>query len=190
LENKTVPPLPISRPAIAQKINLLFSGTIATSTGIFEAINLTEQLHQNDDRIHLTIVGYCALPSTREKVREAVKGKPWISLKGLEQLVPHQEVLSEIRTADFGIIYYPPSPHTEGSIPTKVYEYMSYRLPILTWQNQSFSLWVIQTKAGLLADDPEGLLPAMINTDFYPDPIDGLLWEAEKFRVLVDRLLS
>lgn len=190
LENKTVLPPPISRPPIAQKIKLIFSGTIATSTGVFEVISLADQLHQKDERIHFTIMGYCALPATREKVTKAIEGKPWISLKGLEHLVPHQEVLAEIRAADFGVIYYPPSPHTEGSIPTKVYEYMAYQLPILTWQNQGFSQWVIQNKAGLLADDPESLLPAMLNTDFYPDPIDGLLWEAEKFRGLVERLLS
>lgn len=190
LENKTVPPKTISRPSIYQNINLLFSGTIATSTGIFEAINLTEQLHLNDDRIHLTIVGYCALPSTREIVREAVKGKPWITLKGLSHLVPHQEVLTEINKANFGIIYYPPSPHTEGSIPTKVYEYMAYQLPILTWPNQGFSRWIIQNKAGLLVDDSEGLLPSMLSSKFYPNPIEGLEWEADKFRRLVDRFLS
>ncbi|MEP2669783.1 MAG: glycosyltransferase [Cyclobacteriaceae bacterium] len=190
LENKTMPPKSISRPAIAEKIKLLFSGTIATSTGIFEAITLADQLHQKDDRIHLTVVGYCALPSTREKVKEAIEGKPWITLKGLNHLVPHQEVLAEICQANFGVIYYPPSPHTEGSVPTKVYEYMAYQLPILTWQNQGFSQWVIQNKAGILVDDPEGLLPSILGKKFYPHPIEGLEWEAEKFRRLVDSFLS
>jgi len=190
LENKTVPPKAISRPSISKKINLLFSGTIAESTGIFEAITLAEKLHQKDNRIHLTIIGYCALTSTREKVTEAISGKPWVTLKGLNHLVPHQEVLAEIITANFGIIYYPPSPHTEGSVPTKVYEYMAYQLPILTWQNQGFSQWVNLNKAGLVVDDPECSLPAMIGEKFYPHPIEGLEWEDEKFRRLVDRLLS
>ncbi|MEQ8361774.1 MAG: glycosyltransferase [Cyclobacteriaceae bacterium] len=190
LENKTVPPKAISRPSISGKINLLFSGTIASSTGIFEAIDLAEKLHQKDDRIHLTIIGYCALPSTREKVMEAIKNMSWITLKGLDHLVPHQEVLEEISKANFGIIYYPPSPHTEGSIPTKVYEYMAYQLPILTWQNQGFSQWVIQSKAGILVDNPEGLLPSTLSEKFYPHPIEGVEWEAEKFRRLVDRFLS
>ncbi|MFZ1807375.1 MAG: glycosyltransferase [Cyclobacteriaceae bacterium] len=190
LENKTVPQKSISRPSISEKINLLFSGTIATSTGIFEAISLAQKLRQLDDRVQLTIVGYCALPATREKIESAIKDKPWITVKGLDQLVPHQEVLAEFTEANFGIIYYPPSPHTSGSIPTKVYEYMAYQLPILTWQNQGFSPWVIQNKAGLLVDDPEGLLPSMLSDKFYPNPIEGLEWEADKFKGLITRLLD
>lgn len=191
LENKTILPKDTTRHSNPSQINLLFSGTIATSTGIFEAISLAQKLRQKDERIHLTIVGYCALPTTREKVTEAIKGKPWITLKGLNHLVPHQEVLAEIRKADFGIVYYPPSPHTSGSIPTKVYEYMAYQLPILTWKNQGYASLVIQNKAGLLAEGLEAdTSAAFFNPNFYPHPIEGLEWEAEKFEGLISRILA
>lgn len=191
LENKTILPKDLMSHSNPSQINLLFSGTIAISTGIFEAIALARELHQKDERVHLTIIGYCALPATRKKIAATIKDKSWITMNGLDQLVPHQQVLAEIRQADFGIIYYPASPHTSGSIPTKVYEYMAYQLPILTWQNQGYATWAIQNKAGIMVDK-EGvdLLSEMRNHKFYPHPIEGLEWEAEKFKGLISRILA
>ncbi|GAB1446852.1 MAG: glycosyltransferase [Cyclobacteriaceae bacterium] len=191
LANKTVLPKGIIRHPNQLQINLLFSGTIASSTGIFEAIALAQKLHRVDGRVRLRIVGYCAIPAIREKVTDILKDKPWVSLIGFNNLVPHAEILIEIRQAHFGIIYYPPSPHTAGSIPTKLYEYMAYQLPMLTWQNQGFAPWVIQNQAGLVVDvHGDNLLEEMINKNFYPHPIEGLEWETEKFRRLIAQLLG
>ena len=191
LENKALPQHGFARAPADAPTNLLFSGTIAASTGIFQAIELAQQLHQADARVRLSIVGYCALPHVREKVAEAVAGKPWISLKGFNHLVPHREIMEEIRHADFGIVYYPPSPHTSGAVPTKLYEYMACQLPVLTWKNQSFAHWVTQNQAGLIVEGPVGFIwVGMMYKKFHPRPIDGLVWEGEKFRKLDARLLG
>ena len=191
LENKALPQHGFARAPADAPTNLLFSGTIAASTGIFQAIELAQQLHQADARVRLSIVGYCALPHVREKVAEAVAGKPWISLKGFNHLVPHREIMEEIRHADFGIVYYPPSPHTSGAVPTKLYEYMACQLPVLTWKNQSFAHWVTQNQAGLIVEGPVGFIwVGMMYKKFHPRPIDGLVWEGEKFRKLAARLLG
>lgn len=191
LENKMELPKGFNRHSNSTQINLLFSGTVAYSTGIFEAIALAQKLHRTDERVRLSIVGYCAIPAIREKVAKALRDKPWITLIGFYSLVPHKEILAEIRQADFGIIYYPPSPHTYRSMPTKLYEYMAYQLPVLTWQNQDFAAWVIQNQAGLTVDTLESnLLQEMRDKQFYPHPIEGLEWEAEKFRRLIAQLLG
>jgi len=76
-------------------------------------------------------------------------------------------------------------------MPTKLYEYMAYQLPVLTWQNQDFAAWVIQNQAGLTVDTLESnLLQEMRDKQFYPHPIEGLEWEAEKFRRLIAQLLG
>ena len=43
-------------------INLLYSGTIAESHGIFEAIDLVEMLNEIEKKFELTIIGHCANP--------------------------------------------------------------------------------------------------------------------------------
>ncbi len=112
-------------------IQLLFSGTLAESTGIYHAIHLCLALHQRDARITLTIIGYAALPEDRQRIRDAAKGHPYIRLMGVDQLVPHDQVTEQIQRSDFGILAYPPALHTMNSRPTKLYEYLSAGLPII-----------------------------------------------------------
>lgn len=151
LENKAIAGTSGSRQT-SPGFKLLFTGTIARSTGVFEAISLAESLHKINPAVTLTIVGYCALQKVREELRQATYNKPFIQLRGIDQLVPHTEIIQAINAADFGIISYPSSPHTYNAMPTKLFEYMAFKLPILTWQNQSFSNVVISNKAGLMAD--------------------------------------
>lgn len=189
LENKATPPLGL-RKAQSGTHKLLFTGTIAKSTGIFEAITLATTLHRVDSEIRLLIVGYCALSKVRNEILNRIKDKPFIQLKGFYQLVPHQEIIEEIRKADFGFMYYPPSPHTSGSVPTKLFEYMAHQLPIITWANQPYSQRVTQQHAGLLWDVPEQLLAKMKSQSFYPKPIEEVYWEGNKFADLIENLIQ
>ncbi len=187
LENKAAEGC--NRTATPGQLDLLFSGTIAHSTGVFKAISLAHSLHQLDNRVKLTIMGYCALDKTQAHLRSAVKDKPYIQLKGIDHLVPHQEIMEEISKANFGIIHYPYSPHTSGSLPTKLYEYMTCQLPIITWADQSFAPLIKQHKAGIIVNDEYGLILKATEKDFYPKPIDGLIWDGPKFARLVEKLL-
>jgi glycosyltransferase involved in cell wall biosynthesis len=170
-------------------IRLLFSGTISESTGVFEAIHLANVLHQQDQTVRLIIIGYCSLDSTLKAVRLAIQDKPFISLTGGDQLVPHQEIMHQIFNSDFGIIYYPPSPHTENRIPTKLYEYMSAELPLLL---QNYPPWVILCdpwQAVIPIDfhapiDAYALLKKMKQSSFYPIPPTDVDWSSEEKKLL------
>lgn len=187
LENKAVPP-EVGKKLSNEVHKLLFTGTISKSTGVFEAITLATALHKEDPDIRLLIAGYCALPSTRVEVLERIRDKPFIQLKGFYQLLPHREIMGEIVNADFGIMYYPPSPHTSGSVPTKLFEYMANQLPIITWANQPYTPRVLEQNAGLLWDVPAELLNKMKTQSFYPKtPID-VHWEIKKFNDLIEKL--
>jgi hypothetical protein len=136
-------------------------------------------------------VGYCALQNIREEILNMLKDKPFINLIGFDHPVPHPIIMEEISKADFGIIYYPPLPHTSGSVPTKLYEYLACQLPILTWQNQTFLDLVEQHQAGLVVTESyDLLLDKMYRTQFYPQPPENVFWEADKFRARIEKLLS
>ncbi len=179
-----------------QKIRLLFSGTISESTGVFQAIKLAMELHQKNSSVELTIIGFCALEKVREEVRAAVANLDFIHLVGIDKLVPHREILMAIASSDFGIIYYPTSPHTVNSIPTKLYEYLTYRLPILLQNHEPWIQLCSPYEAAIDIDfnhlDPEQILSKMVNGKFYTSTPHDVTWdtEAPKLLQVVSSLLA
>ncbi len=189
LENKSL--LPEGRPRMKSSgsIRLLFSGTISESTGVFHAIDLARALHQVDHSIELHLIGYCAIPATLKKIQNIIQDKPYIRLTGGDQLVPHEEIITQLYCSDFGIICYPSSPHTENKIPTKLYEYLSARLPIIM---QDYRPWVercILYQAALPVQfnsslDAAGLLNKMKQTEFYTTSPTDVTWSSEEKKLL------
>lgn len=189
LENKSLPQGVKPLPSYQTGIDLLFSGTIDISTGIFDAIALAKALYRASPDVRLRVVGYCALKNMRKKIQDECRDCDFISLIGFDHLVPHERIMEEIRTAHFGIIHYPGSPHTQHLKPTKLYEYMACQLPILTWADQHFAEDVVGRKAGLVVTSSAGLLlDKMKTTRFYPGPLEDIFWEDKKFLHLMQTL--
>lgn len=188
LENKMAVPDGFKRSTQGEKIRLLFSGTLAESTGVFEAINLAKKLHQVDSKTELTIIGFCGLPSTLSEIKKEIAGLPFITLIGGDRLVPHNKILVAIASTDFGIICYPPSHHIENRIPTKLYEYLACRLPILLQKQESWVEICKPYQAALEVDflniQPTELLDLMASTSFYISDPDNVTWASEEPRLL------
>jgi len=132
---------------------LLFTGTLAKSTGVFEAIKLSRELHAIDSRYSLSIIGYCALPDDLAEIKAEIKKSPFISLHGGDRLVPHHEILQATSHAGWGIVIYPPNPSTESSIPTKVYEYLALQLPMIIRHNPQSHEMVKKFDGGIILPD-------------------------------------
>ncbi len=188
LENKTFLPVGFKRTISSEKIKLLFSGTLADSTGIFEAIELAKKLHQIDARVELKIVGYCAIESTLESIQKSISEHPFITLIGGNELVPHTQILEAIASADFGIIAYPQSIHIENRIPTKLYEYLACHLPIIL---QDYKPWVAicnpyQAALTIRFHDyqPKEVLNQMSTITFYVSHPTDVTWESEEPKLL------
>lgn len=189
IENKAALPPTFIRKPNPQGLELIFTGTIARSTGVFDAIHLAKVLHEIDSKVGLTIIGFCALRTVREELLELVKNKPFIRLVGIENLVPHSQILEAIAQANFGIIYYPPSPHTNRSMPTKLFEYLAAGLPILTWPNQYYSGMVSEYHAGVIvSENIQSTLDEMRGDHFYPSPISGTSWEGGLLLNLLNKM--
>ena len=195
IENKVIRPATLALPA-RNKNAFLFSGTLAESTGVFIAIDLVERLHECDASITLTIVGYCAKPAELSKLVARVANKEFISIIGGSELVPHQTILQHIATASFGIISYPPNPSTSESTPTKLYEYLGYRLPILLIRNARWERICEQYNAACTFDAesiaPREILQTIQNQAFYSTSPEDVYWDSETVKVqsAISRLLS
>lgn len=170
-------------------IRILYSGTISKSYGIFNILPFIFRFHAHYPEIEFRIVGYCAHRPTLEKLKKMVLDKPFIKLIGGNELVPHQKVIEEIRTADFGIINYELNPAIKNCFPTRIYEYMANRLPILIQNYPTWSDFCLKYEAGIRVDfsttNFKSLIKQMKNNLFYSKRIPNeIYWEEDKEKLL------
>ena len=167
---------------------LLFSGTLSESTGVFKAIEIGVLLHQLDKRISLTLIGYCPQKKTLHNIRQAIAGMPFIQLIGGDELVPHYRITKEILSSGAGIIAYPYNPANHNSIPTKLYEYLAYRLPILLpYQGTWFTMCKPYNAAvlyGWNSINDRRILDALLRRQFYTSTPQDIFWDDEERKLL------
>ncbi|EJF08860.1 glycosyltransferase [Pontibacter sp. BAB1700] len=194
--NPIEPATPVSLPANGQ-LRLLYSGTIAEEYGIWEAIGLAKQLQAVRGNVKLTIIGYCASSHTLTKLREACQALPFVELIGGDKLVPHQAILQQIEKSHIGLLPYRPNASTFRCIPTKLYEYMVFGLPILIQENPLWKGIVEGNEAGISVDfiqiNIDELTRQLTTKAFYQSGIPAsIYWESEEVKLLhvINQLLA
>jgi glycosyltransferase involved in cell wall biosynthesis len=174
-------------------IHLVFSGTLADTTGVFSAVALAKNLHLQDARIRLTIIGFCPKESTYKKIKNEIRDVEFIELIGGNEIVSHNEIIKNIQECDFGIIAYPSNKATEGRIPTKLYEYLGCALPIVLINDPAW-IGLCEPYEACISVDFEKLhipsiLQAMNTKVFYTSPPRLVFWESKELINLMNRLL-
>jgi hypothetical protein len=196
IENKVIIPEGFLRQPKDETIELLFSGTIDESTGVYEAISLARRLHSYDDRYSLHIIGYCARKWALDHLNDMIAPFPFIRLTGGDTLQPHSKIMRAIGTASFGLVLYRPSPHINNRMPTKLYEYMACRLPILIRKDLWWCELVTKAHAGVAVDvenvEVGELDDALKSESFYPAAGRNLSYEFDRHGLVdvFDQLMS
>lgn len=190
LENKTIRP-PHIKPKLTsgETIRLLFSGTLDEATGVFVAIQLCKELHRLDHQIRLLLIGYCSTPHTLKKIKNAIDKTDFIELNGGDRLVPHEEILYAIQSSHAGIIAYLPNRVTQNSIPTKLFEYLGNRLPLLIVDHPPWTEKCKYYNAGITFDhqriDGPKILHELKTRKFYSnEELLDVYWESEEKKLL------
>lgn len=182
------PTTPVTIPANGP-LHMLYSGTIAEEYGIFEAIRFAEQLQQVYPATRLTIIGYCANAPTWSSILKATQDMEFVELIGGQQLVPHQQLLEQVRRSHIGLLPYRPNVSTFRCIPTKLYEYMANALPILVQENPLWQTRVEENGAGMSVDfsqpDTANLYALLRQKEFYTTGIPAdIYWETEENKLV------
>ncbi len=165
------------------RYRLLYTGTIAESYGIYEAVALAKALHGVDDRYTLTIIGYEARPGERKRLRELVADAPFIRLVGVDEPVPHAQIIRAIGEADLALAPYRSNRSFRDKIPTKFYEYIYHRIPFLIPHNALWEAFCHPFRAALAMDffhyTPFLLSYRLQNSAFYSAPVqyDDMLFD-------------
>ncbi|MDN5204642.1 glycosyltransferase [Fulvivirgaceae bacterium BMA10] len=175
--------------AADNKIRLVYTGTISEHYGIFNAIRLTKILHQLDSRIELHIIGYCAKSSVLRQIKARLRDIDYIELSGGDHLVPHSDILQAVLNADFGLVPYEPNISTKNRFPTKIFEYLAYKLPMIIHHNPAWVDYGKQYNACISIDYHhiygQEVFQKMLQTEFYQavSPND-IHWESEEKKLL------
>ncbi|MDB5258574.1 MAG: glycosyltransferase [Chitinophagaceae bacterium] len=171
---------------LKERTCLLFSGTISSEYGIYEAIDLAEKLYDADASFYLRIVGYCADQKEQKKLQDYIHGKSFIETLPFDQPMPHTDILKAISEADWGLVAYRDNVATRNRIPTKLYEYISHQLPVLCTTNPVWQELVTTYDAGLCINYKQTHIDLLIRLlkmpGFYRStahPVE-LTWEVEE----------
>ncbi|MFN8415335.1 MAG: glycosyltransferase [Cytophagaceae bacterium] len=191
LENKPAPPIKDQLNIVQFKVNapiqFLFSGTLAESTGVFDAIKWVSQFQKLYLETTLTIIGFCPNISELKKLKEACAPHSFIRIIGGETQVPHTEILSAIESHSIGLLPYRLNPATQDRVPTKLFEYLSAGLPILYTYQKSWDELAQTYQAGRSINfqnmPTQELVEELFSRTYYtPTSTSELAWEEEKLK--------
>jgi hypothetical protein len=153
----------------------LYTGTIGETYGVFEAISLAKKLHRIDDRYILTIIGYAAQTTIRDRVLKETNGADYIHVIGLDHPVPHVEIIRWINLSDIALTPYLSNRSTRDKIPTKFYEYIFHRIPFIMPHNPLWHNFALPYQAAVTFDFLKGdivnLLPHLHQHNFFRSSI-------------------
>jgi hypothetical protein len=170
------------------QLHLLFTGTLAVTTGVFVAIDIATKLHSVNSAVKLHIVGFSPIPAVQRDIQQAIVNKDFIYFQNSPEPVSHLEILDAIQQADVGIIAYPPNFSTENTIPTKLYEYMGFALPILLINHAPWVELCKPHNAAIPFDianfDAEQILTTLHETTFYIRKAENVFWDTEEKKLL------
>ena len=189
LENKFVSLRPISKNEPGNTTKMIFSGTCSKENGIIQAISLVTTLHQYGYPVQLTIIGHVPDPSVLSMIQNLAKQTDFIRLVGNGSLVPHTTVMEQASKADIGLVAHQPNPSTENCIPTKIYEYLGLRIPMILQKHPLWESVVHPYQAAVVIDflnfNPEKLWAQIQDTRFYlVEPGPEITWEQESVKLL------
>ena len=172
-----------SKKSSSGSIRMLYCGTIAKHYGIFEAISFLEKLCERIPNVQLTIMGFAADKRVRHSVWNRIYGKSHITAIGIDELVPHDEIIEEMCLSDFCLLPYHQHKSTAGRIPTKLYECLALEIPVIAAPNPTTDLLVKKNNAGIIHDfnEPLGRLDVLQPDLYYGNQLsDQYVWHKEE----------
>jgi hypothetical protein len=163
-------------------LKLVYTGTIAEIYGIFEAIDMAKSLLNYQDGT-FTIIGQCPSTNILEQVKKTVFEDSRITLIGDDRPLPHSYILDIIAESNLGIMSYKQNPAIDKRIPTRVYEYMAFKLPFLFPEQASWAEIVQGYNAGIPINNnsfkAEEVLKSFQSREFYNSGnMDNLYFES------------
>jgi hypothetical protein len=194
LKNKSIRNPIKMAPVVHQKTTLIYCGTISNQTGLGQIENLAKSIFNKDTQIK--IIGHC--PGKRDLMRVQALEEKFHCIDIQVGLKPqaHGIILSEIERANYCLALYEINHVISDRIPSKFYESLGKRTPVIAFKNDSYETFFKKHGGGILVDSidqiPEIFYPQIKReVDFHFSDQD-IFWIGEDliFKALILKLLN
>ena len=180
--------------ALNKAMQFIYSGTIAESYGIMDCLQLTERWRQAGKDCNLLIIGHCPREDTLNKIKAFIADRPYIQLKGGSVPVSHAAIQEALLRADFAFISYRLNASNQHCFPTRIWECLAYKVPMLMKKEHPWTYLLQEFGAGFAID----FKAAQPDWPFQPEEVfyqkkaipENFYWEYEEKKLVsaVERL--
>ena len=192
IENKALVPQPAPRKSTSRppSLTIVYTGTVSEVYGIRQALAIVQSLiEEHQLPATLTVLGHVPMPSLHAELQDYARHHPWLMLRTDDRPVPHDDILSLIRRADWGMVSHQPVPSIARCFPTRIWEYMAYRVPFFLQDHPYWTSYCAPWDCAIPIDfnrpATQELKQKMMNGTFYPRGVpDTIYWNCEEERLL------
>jgi glycosyltransferase involved in cell wall biosynthesis len=123
-----------------------------------------QQVRQALPQARLLVVGHFEPAGLEEEVRADAAARGQSQAVTISGRVPFEQIGDSLKRAAVGWVPWQPVPKNEKNVPTKLFEYMAYGLPIVTGDLLSTRRFVQDGENGyrVAADDPQAHAEAIV----------------------------
>jgi len=148
----------------ANSHTVLHLGGHKRGRGIFLMLEAFQKVHEELPQARLLLVGPFQPNELEQTIRKEVNDRGLAEVIRITGPVRFEEVGEFYRQASVGWIPWEPVAKNQKNVPTKLFEYMAYGLPVVSSDLQSVRQFLDQDKTGLLvpAADPDAHSQAII----------------------------
>jgi glycosyltransferase involved in cell wall biosynthesis len=156
---------------VERKPIVLYLGGMERNRGTALMVAAFDHVIKKHPEAKLLLVGHFMPPQLEEEVRQDAVRRGIESAVTITGRVPFEKIGEYLGEASVGWVSWQPVPKNEKNIPTKLFEYMAYGLPIVSSDLASTRPFVRYGENGWLvtADDPAAHAEAIIKLLENPD---------------------
>lgn len=137
---------------VSDSINLVYAGGISENRGIWEMLNLLKELNKANVNAKLNLVGKVYSPDLLEQIQKFIADNNIKNEIRLTGQIPYYQVKEILKQSHVGLALLKPIPNYKESLPTKIFEYMQYGLPVITNNFPLYKRYVEVDKSGICVD--------------------------------------
>ena len=188
IENKALKPMHLMQKnkQPGRPMSIIYTGTVSEVYGIEQALAVIKMLIEQEGFLAtFTMLGHVPQTQLHKRLQKYARHHPWLVLRTSPQPVPHTDIIALIEQADFGIVSHQPVPSIAHCFPTRIWEYMAYRLPFLLQAHPYWTTYCQPWQCAIPLDFNRPVIhevrQRMTEEVFYPRGVpDAIYWETEQ----------